>query len=427
MAKKKSKKKSIIISVVFILVLFIVIGVFLSSNGKKAIAVSTEKVSKRTITQSVSATGKIQPETEVKISPETSGEIVMLNVKEGDTVKTNQLLVRIKPDIVESQLEQSKFAAEQVKSDIDARKADVEKATADLKRAETLYQKKYISQSEYDQAKLSYESSISALSSNKLRYDQAKASQKQTEKTAERTIIYAPINGIVTKLDVEKGEKVVGTEMMAGTAMMTVSDLNVMNAEVEVDENDITLVKIGDTATVEIDAFPDRKFTGVVIETGHSAIESATGSQDQVINFKVKIRLLDKEAKLRPGMSCNVEIKTETHQNVLAVPLPAVTEKPKESGADDEKRGQLKKTSEEKDKKNNDKPSVYVYVVNANKVKLSEVKTGLSDKGYIEIIEGLKEGDLIVSGSYFAIRKELTDGAEIRKDSSQKSFGDKQQ
>jgi HlyD family secretion protein len=425
MAKKKSKKKPIIIAVVLVLILVIVSGAFLSTKGKKAVAVTTEKVTKKTITQSVSATGKIQPETEVKISPETSGEIVMLNVKEGDTVKARQLLVRIKPDIIQSQLEQSKFAAEQVKSEIDASKADLSKADADFKRAETLFQKKYISQQEYDQAKLSYESAVSGLNSIKFRYDQAKASQKQTEKTAEKTLVYAPINGIVTALGVEKGEKVVGTEMMAGTAMMTVSDLNVMNAEVEVDENDITLVKIGDTATVEIDAFPDRKFAGVVVETGHSALISSSGTQDQVINFKVKIRLLDKEAKMRPGMSCNVEIKTETHQNVLAVPLQSVTEKPKDENTSQDKSEIKKSTDKEKTKETNDKPQVYVYIVSGNKVKLTEVKTGLSDKGYIEISEGIKEGDEIVSGSYFAIRKELKDGAEISKDSIKKILADK--
>ncbi len=425
MAKKKSKKKTIIIAVIFILILIAVIGAFLSSNAKKPVNVTTEKASKRTITQSVSATGKIQPETEVKISPETSGEIIMLNVKEGDTVKARQLLVRIKPDIIESQLEQSKFAAEQVKSDIDASKADLAKANADFKRAETLFQKKYISQQEYDQAKLAYESSASGLNSVKFRYDQAKASQKQTEKTAEKTLVYAPINGIVTALDVEKGEKVVGTEMMAGTAMMTVSDLSVMNAEVEVDENDITLVKIGDTATVEIDAFPDKKFAGLVVETGHSALASSTGTQDQVINFKVKIRLLDKEVKMRPGMSCNVEIKTETHRNVLSVPLQSVTEKPKDESESQDK-GEMKKTSDkDNEKESSEKPKVYVYIVNANKVKLTEVKTGLSDKGYIEISEGLKEGDEIVSGSYFAIRKELKDGAEIQKESSKNKIDEK--
>lgn len=425
MAKKKSKKKTIIISVVFVLALVILIGAFLSTSGKKPVSVTTEKVSKRTITQSVSATGKIQPETEVKISPETSGEIVMLNAKEGDTVKAGQLLVRIKPDIMQSQLDQSRFAAEQVKSEIDARKADLEKANSDFKRAETLYQKKYISEQEFDQAKLTYQSAISALSSNKLRYDQAKASEKQTEKTFEKTMVYAPINGIITTLDVEKGEKVVGTEMMAGTAMMTVSDLNVMNAEVEVDENDITLVKVGDSASVEIDAFPDKKFNGVVIETGHAAIASATGTLDQVINFKVKIRLIDKEVKMRPGMSCNADIKTETHQNVLSVPLGAVTEKPKDENNTDKKDADKKKTDDEKDKKENEKAPVYVYVLNGNKVKLTEVKTGLSDKGYIEIVSGLNEGQEIVSGSYFAIRKELSDGAEIKKDSGEKKFDSK--
>ncbi len=382
-----------------------------------SIMVTTESVTKRTITQTVSAVGKIQPETEIKISPETSGEIVLLDVKEGDTVKAGKLLVRIKPDIVESQLEQTKYAAEAVKSEISAREAELDKAQADFKRAEELYKKKYISQEEFDRTKAVLESSLSSVSSNKSRYSQAKASFNQIERTAARTMIYAPINGVVTKLDVEKGEKVVGTEMMQGTEMMRISDLNVMNAEVEVDENDITLVKIGDTASVEIDAFPDRKFKGVVFEIGHSALVSALGTQDQVTNFKVKIRLLESDAKLRPGMSCNAEIKTETRENVLSVPLQSVTEKPKD---ENEEIKPEEKNPEKEEVKKTEKPPVYVFVLKGNKVSLKEVKTGLSDKGYIEITEGLQENEIVVSGSYFAIKKELKEGSEVRVDSLKK-------
>jgi HlyD family secretion protein len=413
MAKKKNKKRNIIIGVSFLGVIVLAIAAFAIFKSPDHTKVTVEKVSRRTITQTVSAIGKIQPETEVKISPETSGEIVQLNVKEGDTVKAGQMILRIKPDIVESQLEQSKFAAEAVKSEGSARKADLEKARADFKRSETLFAKKYISQEEFDRAKNALEAAESGLSANNLRYDQAKASFKQTQKTAARTVIYAPIDGIVTKLDVEKGEKVVGTEMMQGTEMMRISNLNVMNAEVQVDENDISYVKIGDTATVEIDAFPDRKFSGVVVETGHSAVQSAVGTQDQVTNFKVKVRLIDSDFKMRPGMSCNVEIKTETRYNVLSAPLASVTDKKSAADAPNDREPVVTTKSDENKEKKQDKPDVYVYVVSSNKVKLVKVKTGLSDKGYIEITEGLKEGETIVSGSYFAIRKELKDGAQI--------------
>lgn len=418
MAKKSNKKRNIIIGVVAGLLVLITVAIFLGNNRQKDIVVTTEKVSRKTIVQTVSAVGKIQPETEVKVSPETSGEIVQLNIKEGDTVKAGQMLVRIKPDIVESQLEQMKYSAEAVKSEIPVAKSNLEKAKADFKRAADLFAKKYISQEEYDRAKNVLDAAEAGVSSNGLRYEQAKASYRQTEKTAARTVIYAPISGIVTKLDVEKGEKVVGTEMMQGTEMLRVSDLSVMNAEVEVDENDITLVKIGDVAEVEIDAFPDKKFKAVVVEIGHSALLSATGTQDQVTNFKVKVRLLETNAKFRPGMSCNVEIKTETRDNVLAVPLQSVTEKRvnEDEKAKAEEKEAPKPEDEEENSKKTEKPSVYVFVLNGNKVKMVEVKTGLSDKGYIEVIEGVKEGDVVVSGSYFAIKKELEDGSIVKLD-----------
>ncbi len=421
MAKKSNKKRNIIIGVVAGLVVLIVAAIFLGNNRQKDIVVTTEKVGRKTIVQTVSAVGKIQPETEVKVSPETSGEIVQLNIKEGDTVKAGQMLVRIKPDIVESQLEQMKYSAEAVKSEIPVGKSNLEKAKADFKRAADLFAKKYISQEEYDRAKNLLDAAEAGVSANGLRYEQAKASYRQTEKTAARTVIYAPISGIVTKLDVEKGEKVVGTEMMQGTEMLRVSDLSVMNAEVEVDENDITLVKMGDVAEVEIDAFPDRKFKAVVVEIGHSALLSATGTQDQVTNFKVKVRLLETDTKFRPGMSCNVEIKTETRSNVLAVPLQSVTEKRvnEDDKAKAEEKEAPKPEGEDEENKKTEKPAVYVFVLNGNKVKMVEVKTGLSDKGYIEIIEGVKEGDVVVSGSYFAIKKELENGSIVKLDKTE--------
>ncbi len=419
MAKKKSKKKLIIVALI-VLVCIAVIFIFFSSKGSKAIAVTVSKVSRRTITQTVSAVGKIQPETEVKISSETSGEIIFLSVKEGDTVKAGQMLIRIKPDIIESQLQQVMAAADATKQDIDARKAELNRTKADLQRIKELYQKKYASQEDYDKAVSAFEQAQSAYKASKSRYDQSMASYRQVKSSAERTIVYSPIDGVVTKLSVEKGEKVVGVAQMAGTELMTVSDLNVMNAEVEVDENDIVMIHKGDTAKVEIDAIPDMIYKGVVVEIGHSAIVNQLGTQDQVTNFQVKIRLIDKEPKLRPGMSCNVEIASETKNNVLAVPLQAVTLRdsvPKSAFNNSNQNIKVKKSDEDADKEKKKRPPSVVFVKNDGACKLVPVKTGISDDGFIEITDGLKEGEEIISGNFFAVSKELFDGAKIRIDS----------
>ncbi len=411
--QKKSNKKVIIIFSSIIVLAIVAVAIF-AGRGKRDIEVTTEKASRRTIVQKVSAIGKIKPETEVKISPETSGEIIEMNIKEGDNVKAGQLLARIKPDIINMQLEQSRFASEAVKSDIPSSKSNLAKAEADFKRASDLYAKKYISQQEYDIAKNALNMAKSALDAAELRYEQAKASYRQTQKTAAKTVIHSPISGVVSALNVLKGEKVVGTEMMQGTEIMVISDLSVMNAEVEVDENDIILVKIGDKAKVEVDALPGKVFDGEVIEIGHSAITSGLGSQSQVTNFKVKIRILNLDPKFRPGMSCDVEISTEKSENVVSVPLQSVTDSPSADRVEDKDKKNEKPEDEDKKKTDKSNPDVYVYLLNDNKVKLVKVVTGLSDSGYIEIKEGIKEGDEVISGSYLAIRKELYDGASVK-------------
>lgn len=416
--RSKKQRRNIIIGVISGIVVIVACFAIFGKHGKETPEVTTEIISRKTIVQTVTAVGKIQPETSVDVSSETSGEIISLNVHDGDTVKAGQLIARIKPDVVEAQLEQSQISSEEAKSNIPLQQSNLEKAQADYNRAKQLYDKKYISQEEFDVAKNALDAAKSSLNSSNLNYKLSQASYKQTAKTAAKTMIYAPLSGVVTSLSVEKGEKVVGTDMMAGTAMLTVSDLNVMNAEVEVDENDIVYVKIGDTASVELDAFTDKKFTGIVYEIGHSAVESSTGTQDEVTNFKVKIRILDKEALFRPGMSCNVEIKTETHSNVLAVPLQSVTEDESvtaSAASTNSKESEIVESDANSSTASNSTPAVIVYIVKDNKVKKRTVKTGLSDKGYIEITEGVSAGEEVVSGSYFTIKKELADGMTIIK------------
>jgi HlyD family secretion protein len=416
MAKKKSKKRLyIIIGILFIIIAASVLNSIFNKDDD-AIEVTVSKVSKRTITQKVSAIGKIEPETEVKISSEASGEIIYFGVKEGDTVRAGQILIKIKPDIIETQLEQFKAAANAAKIEIELMKTEMDRTEAELKRINELYAKDFASKQELDFAKAAYDKAVASYQASLSRYTQAQSALKQIQRNAERTNIYSPINGVVTKQLVEKGEKVVGTAQFQGTELLRVADLSVMNAIVDVDENDIVLVSIGDTAEIEIDALEDVILKGVVIEIGHSAELESVGSADQVVNFKVKIRLLDVDARLRPGMSCNAEIITDKKEDVLAVPLTAVTiRKTKEKNEkEDNERIKLKKHENEKTKR----PPSVVFVVKGNKVKQQVVKTGISDEGYIEILEGLKEGQKIVSGNFMAVSKKLRDGARIRIDST---------
>ncbi len=416
MGKKRSSKKPLIISLIIALVLIAILAaMFFGGNGKH-INVLVSNVELRTITQTVSAVGKIEPETEVKISSQTSGEVIFLGVKEGDTVKLKQLLARINPDIVETQLEQVRASVESAKIDVDARLAEKERASNDFERAKELYAKKFISKQEFDMSKSAYETAFASHKAAISRVEQAKATLRQYERSIARTSIFSPISGIVTALSVELGEKVVGTEMMMGTEMMRVSDLSIMNAVVDVDENDIVLVKKGDTTLIEIDAIPDKIFKGKVIEIGHSAKTSSLGTQDQVTNFSVKVRLLEQDPRLRPGMSCNVEIQTASHYNVPSVPLQAVTVRETKPFGDEQHKADESDDNGKKEFGAKRPPSV-VFTIENGTAKMVTVETGISDKGFIEIVSGLKQGQKIISGSYQAVSKLLSDGAKVRVDS----------
>lgn len=412
----KNKKKTIIWVVVSVVIVgvIIIMAVFSQKKGG-VIQVTTTKISKRNITQTVSAIGKIQPETEVKVSSQASGEIIYLGVKEGDSVKQGQLLVRIKPDIIDAQLKQMRAAADAAKMDIKITEAEKERAEADMNRIAELYKKEFISKQEFEAAKATAARSAGSYQASLSRYQQALAQLNQIEREQDRTSIFSPIDGIITMLSVELGEKVVGTGMMAGTELMRVSDLSVMNAVVDVDENDIVNVAKGDTSIVEVDALTGSRITGEVIEIGHSAKQSELGTQDQVTNFEVKIRLIDRDNRLRPGMSCNVDISTETKYNVIAIPLQAVTVR--NTGLDNSP-DLLKENNkeDEKDVKKSERPPSVVFVKNNAKAKMVKVETGISDKGFIEIVSGLSENDEVISGSYIAVSKDLYDGSNIKID-----------
>ncbi len=429
MAKKKSKKKVIILLIIIVIIAGAIATAVMQNHDDDVIRVTSVRADRRTITQTVAAIGKIQPETEVKISSEAPGEIVFLGVKEGDSVHAGQLLVRVKPDIVETQLDQYRAAADASKMDIEVRRAEMDRMKSELKRATKLYKKEFLSQQEFDKVKAAFQQATSSFNGSLARYRQSLAGLKQIERNVERTTIFAPIDGIVTKLDVEKGEKVVGTAQFQGTELMRVSDLSVMNAVVDVDENDIVHVEVGDTVDIEIDALPDEIINGIVIEIGHSAKVNQLGSQDQVTNFEVKIRLIEKEHRLRPGMSCNVEIKTETKFNVVSVPLQAVTvrDSTMESKPDVMKDRSSVHKKENENKHRKKRPPSVVFMNDNGIAKLKRVEIGISDKGYIEIVDGVSQGDEIINGPFKAVSKLLKDGAKIKIDSTKRKrrFGRK--
>jgi HlyD family secretion protein len=409
--KKKSKLKWIILSLILILGLsFTYMKLFVKQDD--SILVTTSNVSRKTIIQKVSAVGSIQPETEVKISSETSGELIFLDVKEGDTVSQGQILARVKPDIIETQLKQQEAALDGAKMDIEFQEANVEQTKAIFKRTKELFEKEFSSRQDLENAKANYDKAQSQYQSALARFAQNQASLSQIKRSADRTTIYSPINGVVTSLLVELGEKILGTAQFQGTEIMKVADLNIINAIVEVDENDVVLLEKGDSARVEIDAFPNKVFNGYVLEIGHSAIISNTGSQDQVTNFQVKIRLLDYDRKIRPGMSCEVKIETEIRKDVLAVPLQAVTVRTNIEKADEGKRGIRKVVDEKKTMSN--KPKPVVFIRDGNTAKLNSVEVGISDNGFIEVLSGLKEGEEIISGNYTAVSKDLQDKSKIK-------------
>ncbi|AFN75511.1 efflux transporter, RND family, MFP subunit [Melioribacter roseus P3M-2] len=405
--KKKSRKKLFVFGGLGLLLVVVILLVAFAGNKEEIIPVQTEKVSRRTITQVVTATGKINPEFQVKIAAEATGEIVSLLVQEGDHVKKGQLLLRIKPDIYEAQKNSAEARLQQARASLSSTKALLEKVESDYKRVQELTQKGLASDADLEAARSNYLQTLGNYESQKSLVSQAEAALKEAIETLNKTYVYSPMDGTISKLNVELGERVIGSGF-TGTELLTVADLNNMEATVEVDENDVVLVSIGDTAKINIDAFGDKVFKGIVTQIGNSAITSGLGTQDEVVNFEVKIRLTDKDDKIRPGMSCDADIETETKENVLAVPIQSVTArvpKPEKSEEGDED------NVKENNRKN--KPQEVVFIVENGKAKMVKVKTGISDDNYIEIIEGLQGGEEVISGPYRAISKELEDGKTV--------------
>ncbi|ACB74921.1 efflux transporter, RND family, MFP subunit [Opitutus terrae PB90-1] len=439
--RKKSRMKWIILAAVVLIIGLGVAAKFASANRQQGALVVTEKAVVKTITQLVNATGKIQPEVEVKISPEVSGEIIELPLREGAVVKKGDLLVRIKPDNYVYQVEQQEANLTAAKATAVQSKAQLLKAEEDFKRSDDLFKKQLISDSDFTAIRTSLEVA-------QANYDNALAQIRRTEgllnqsrELLSKTTIYAPMDGTISSLTSEIGERVVATGSFAGTEVMRVANLNDMEARVNVNENDVVNVKIGDKARITIDAYPGRKFVGTVKEISSAAKTQGLNTQEEITNFLVKVRVGDKDVSIRPGMSANVDIETKTVENVVAVPIQSVTVRSREGNktidelsADREKKAKETQgdgaatavnEKQQRDRERTDREGLQrvVFLRTGDTVKMVSVETGIADTTHMEIKSGLKEGDEVVTGPFSTITRTLKDGAKIRLDKPKPAAG----
>ena len=411
--KKKSKKKIFIFGGIGVLLLALVLIAILGGSKEEIVAVQTEKVQKRDITQTVAATGKINPEFKVPITSEVTGEIVSLPVEEGDKVKKGQLLIKIKGDAYVAQKERAEASLQSANANLTMRKAELDKITQDYNRMKELHNKNLASDSELETANSNYLTTKALYQSAEANVLQSEASLKEIIDQLNKTTIYSPIDGVVTQLNVELGERVLGSGYSMGTDIMTVSDLRNIEATVEVDENDVVLISVGDTAKIKVDAFGDRVFKGAVTQIGNSAVTTGLGTQEQVVNFEVRIKLLGPDDALRPGMSCNADIETETVHQVISIPIQSVTARSDfnmEQKKDEEETETVSASNNKTDKKIQE----IVFIIEKSKAKKLNVETGISDDNYIQIKSGLSGKEDVVSGSYRAISRELNDDVTVR-------------
>lgn len=412
--KKKSKKKIIIFSALGVVLLALLYMGLFGGSKKEIIPVQIEKAVRRTITQTVSATGQIDAENKVTISPEVTGEIVALPVKEGEKVKSGQLLVKInaKQYIADEQSQEATLQA--AKANLAMYRAQLSKQKSDFERTQQLYDKKLESDADLEAAKSSYESAKASFDAAQANVQQSQAQLTRAVEQVSKTTLTSPMDGVITQLNVHLGDRVLGSGYSQGTNMMTVADLTSMEAVVNVDENDIVMVSKGDTADVTIDAYGDRVFKGIVTEIGNSAVTQGAGTQEQVVNFTVKIKLVDLDPGMRPGMSCNADIRTKTKNNVISVPIQSVTARSEMGVNQSNQNTDNNNNGTKKSNVTSKKPQEIVFVVKNNMVKSVPVQTGISDNNYIEVTTGLKGGEEVVSGSYRAIARELNNGSDVR-------------
>lgn len=435
------KLKWILISLVLVVVLLIILKKSGAIGKEEGTKVTTEKVVYRAITETVNASGKIYPEVEVKVSPDISGEIVELDVAEGDSVKKGQVLAKIYADIYATQRDQAAANVTQQQAQVANMSAGIEASKAQLDQAKTtytmqkqLYDDKVISKNEfntadaaYKTAQANYNAALQSVRSGKAGIVGARAALDKASKDISRATIVSPMDGVVSLLNVKKGERVVGNSMMAGTEMMRVADLNRIDVKVDVGENDIPKVHLGDTTLVQVDAYSNRKFKGIVTEIASSnngaasqTSSSSTGTTD-VTNYKVSILLFrdsyadlfdpakPKSFPFRPGMSATADIQTKTHTRVLSVPINAVSTRDKNDSS-----AFKVKSNDETATTNADDLEEVVFTVNNGKAKKVKIKTDIQDINYIEVLSGLKEGDEVITGPYDVVSKTLKDSALVK-------------
>ena len=418
-----SKKTIYILLAVAVVLIGTLIGLSKSGvigNKDKGTEIEIANVAASTIVETVSATGKIQPEIEVKISSEVSGEIIALNVKEGQVVKKGDLLVKINPDLYTSSYNRTISNLSGTKAGLNQSEASYKEAKANYDRNKSLYDKGIISRADWDKAVASFEVAKANKQNAYYNVQSASATVLEAKDNLGRTTIYAPADGTISVLNVELGERVLGTQQMAGTEILRVANLNNMEVEVDVNENDIVKIKVGDEANVEVDAYLKKQFKGVVTSISNSA--SSTLTADQVTNFKVKVRILKESyqdllegkpstySPFRPGMTATVDIITNTKSNILTVPISSVVVKSDTAAVKEIK---VEDPNDEKSKPKSDKKFECVFVKVGNKAKIRIIKTGIQDDTNIEVLSGLKKGDVVITGPYTTVSKELNSGDKV--------------
>lgn len=447
MAKQKRKSNKLIyflIGSVVVIIIFLAVGKSQGWIGKgNVIEVELAKAKKATITEKVSASGTVQPVTEVKLAPEVSGEIIELNVEDGDSVKQGKVLVKIRPDVWLSQLERSEASLNQQMANMESSKAALSRSEATFIRAEQefnrqqqLWNEKVISEAEWQLAQQNFkiakndlESAIQTVEAARYIVRSTEASVRESRENVRRTTVSSPMTGVISKLNVKQGERVVGTAQMAGTEMLRIADLNVMEVRVNVNENDIVRVHLNDTVMIEVDAYSntDKKFKGIVTNIANTAKDKQ--SADAITEFEVRILILRSSYEdlikkgnrypFRPGMTASVEIFTETKNNVLSVPLAAVTtrnpeEDKKDKAAERGSSNNNRQVVDESKKQQKQEDKVVVFVNDNGKAKMVEVKTGISDYDNIEIISGLSDTVEVITGPFLVVSKRLKDGDEVK-------------
>lgn len=409
--------------IVIVIVLLVLSKKGIIGNKENIIDVEVATADTMTIIETVSATGKIQPEIEVKISSEVSGEIIALPVKEGQVVKKGDLLVKINPDLYTSGYNRTIAGLSQTKAGLSQADASFKEARSNYERSKTLFDKGIISKSDWDKAVAAYESAKASKQSAYYNVQSASATVNEAKDNLGRTTIYAPADGTISMLNVELGERVLGTQQMTGTEILRVANLNNMEVEVDVNENDIVKINVGDTAKVEVDAYLKKKFKGIVTSISNSASTALTA--DQVTNFKVKVRILKESyqdllagkpqsySPFRPGMTATVDIMTKRKEKVIGIPISAVVIK-SDTAAVKKIEVEDPNSEENKVKPKSDKKYECVFVKVGDKSKIRIIKTGIQDDTNIEVTEGIKKGDVIIIGPYTTVSKDLNSGDKVK-------------